>query len=164
MGGGLLGHEEHVKAAGGRVLAAHREIGVVTAASPQPDFASKLGSLDARLVSVRRLVHALRDGMGVPRTPQSRHTCKHAPCAEYAQAVPMCANSDRADERARREGRCQDGAHRSALNRHSQRRRTEGSDSSSGGVHGNRHEHVGRFAVQPAVVRFAVANPTCCRI
>jgi len=62
-GSALLGHEELVKAAGGRVLAAHREIGVVTATSPRPDFASKLGSLDARLVSVR-LMHATRDVMG----------------------------------------------------------------------------------------------------
>ena len=53
MGGPLLGHEELVTAAGGHMLATHREIGVVVATSRQPDFAEKLGSLDKRLLSVR---------------------------------------------------------------------------------------------------------------
>ena len=61
MGGRLLRHEQLVQAAGGRVLAAHSEIGVVIATSRQPNFAAELGSLDARLVSVRVPVHAAQN-------------------------------------------------------------------------------------------------------
>jgi len=84
VGGALLGHEALVRAAGGRVLAAHYNIGVVVATSPRPGFALKLGSLDARLVSVRRRAHPKWQMRRC--TPRTGPSCRNAPCAEQAPA------------------------------------------------------------------------------